>query len=65
MVIHIYISFIKYDRTQVQINKTVQRNIVNSFLPIILAYVLDVQENRLVETVLLSTKNICFGREIS
>ena len=31
------------------------------FLPIILAYALGAQKNRLIETVLLSTHNICFG----
>ena len=34
---------------------------VNIFLPIFLAYDLDAQKNRLIETVLLSTQNICFG----
>ena len=38
-----------------------QRKIVNIFLPIILACVLGAQKNRLIETVLLSTHNICFG----
>ena len=37
------------------------RKIVNIFLPIILAYVLGAQKNRLSETVLLSTNNVCFG----
>ena len=41
--------------------QTFQRKIVNIFLPIILAYVLDAQKNRLIEMVLLSTHNICFG----
>ena len=45
-------------------NKIFQRKIVNIFLPIILAYVLGAQKNRLIETVLLSTHNICFGWEI-
>ena len=44
--------------------KKVQRKIVKNFLPLILAYVLGAQKNRLIETVLLSTHNICFGREI-
>ena len=42
-------------------NKTFQHKIVNNFLPIILAYVLGAQKNRLIETVLLSTNNISFG----
>ena len=37
-----------------------RREIVNIFLPIYLAYVLGAQKNRLIETVLLSTHNICF-----
>ena len=41
------------------LNKNFQRKIV-IFLPIILAYVLGAQKNRLVETVLLSTHNVCF-----
>ena len=32
--------------------------------PLVLTYVLGAQKNRLIETVLLSTHNICFGREI-
>ena len=32
--------------------------------PSVLTYVLGVQKNRLIETVLLSTHNICFGLEI-
>ena len=43
------------------INKTKdQRKIENIFLSIILAYVLGAQKNRLSETVLLSTYNICW-----
>ena len=38
-----------------------QRTIVNISLPIILTYILGAQKNRLIETVLLSTHNICFG----
>ena len=30
----------------------------------ILTFVLSAQKNRLIETVLLSTHNLCFGREI-
>ena len=41
--------------------KKIQCKIVNIFLPIILAYVLSPQKNRLNETVLLSIHNICFG----
>ena len=37
-----------------------QRKIVIISLPIILAYVLGAHKNRLIETVLLSTHNICF-----
>ena len=32
--------------------------------PSVWTYVLGAQKNRLIETVLLSTHNICFGREI-
>ena len=32
--------------------------------PSILTFVLDAKKNRLIETVLLSTHNICFGSEI-
>ena len=32
--------------------------------PLVLAYVLGAQKNDLIETVLLSAHNICFGREI-
>ena len=42
-------------------NEIFQHTIVNIFLPIILTYVLCAQKNRLNETVLLSTHNICFG----
>ena len=41
-----------------------QRKIVNIFYPSFLTYVLGAQKNRLIETVLLSTYNLCFGREI-
>ena len=34
---------------------------VNILLPIILAYLFGAQKNRLIETVLFSTHNICFG----
>ena len=40
------------------LDKHFQRKIVNIFLPIILAYVLDAQKNCLMETVLLSTHNL-------
>ena len=43
------------------VNKHFQRKLVNIFLPIVLAYVLGAQKNRLVDTVLLSTYNIWFG----
>ena len=42
------------------LNKKFQRKIVNILLPIILAYVLGAQKNRLIETVLLSTLNMFF-----
>ena len=38
-----------------------QSKIVNIFLPISLTYVLGAQENSLIERVLLSNHNICFG----
>ena len=38
-----------------------ERKIVNIFLSISLTYVLGAQKNRLIETVILSTHNICFG----
>ena len=42
-----------------------ERKIVIIFLPInFKTCVVDAQKNRLIETVLLSTHNICFGREI-
>ena len=41
------------------VNKNFERKIVNIFLPIRLTYVLGAQKNRLIETVLLSTHNIC------
>ena len=41
--------------------KKFQRKIVNTFLFIILAYVMGAQKNRLIETILLSIHNICFG----
>ena len=42
-------------------NQKFERIVVNIFLPISLTYVLIAQKNRLIETVLLSTHNICFG----
>ena len=39
----------------------IQHKIVNIFLPILLAYVLGAQKNCLVDMVILSTHNICFG----
>ena len=44
--------------------KKAQRKVVNIFLQSVLTYVLGAQKNRLIETVLLSTHNICFGWEI-
>ena len=49
--------------SQVVINK-IERKAVNMFLPSVLTYVLGAQMNRLIETVLLSTHNICFGCKI-
>ena len=45
------------------LNKRNERKVVNIFLPtcISLTYVLDAQRNRIIETVLWSTPNICFG----
>ena len=42
-------------------NKNVQRKIVNIFLPINLSICFGAQKNHLIETVPLSTHNICFG----
>ena len=44
--------------------KIFYHKISNNSLPIILVYVLGAQKNRLIETVLLSTHNKRFGREI-
>ena len=46
------------------INKIFERKIVNIFLPLSFNIFLGAQKNRLIETVLLSTHNICFGWEI-
>ena len=53
-----FMHFISLDK------QILQRKIVNVLLFIILAYVLGAQKNRLIETVLSSTNNICFGSEI-
>ena len=45
-------------------NKNFQHKLLIFSYPSILTYVLDAQKNRLIEMVLLSTHNICFGREI-
>ena len=45
-------------------NTFFQLKVVIIFLPKSLAYVLGTKKNRLIETVLLSTHSICFGREI-
>ena len=42
-----------------KINKNVEHKILKIFLTIILKYVLAAQKKRLIETVLLSTYNIC------
>ena len=44
--------------------KKIQRKIVNISYPPFLTYVLGAQKNGLIETVLLSTHNIHFGREV-
>ena len=49
---------------QVKMKKKIQRTILNIFLPIIFSICFGAQKNRLNETVLLSTHNICFGWEI-
>ena len=47
---------------KVWIKQNFEHIIVNIFLPInSKKYVLDCQKNRLTETVLLNTHNICFG----
>ena len=51
--------------SQVYINKNFQCKIVNISYPSILTYVLGAQKNRLIEMVLLSTHNICFGLSIN
>ena len=43
------------------INKKFQRKIVNIFLPIIFRICFGAQKNHLIDMVLLSTHNICFG----
>ena len=45
-------------------NQNFQPAIVNIFLPVILSICLGAQKNRLIETVLLSTHNICFNCDI-
>ena len=52
------------NKSHLMCNKKFQCKIVNAFLPIFLSHVLGAQKNRLIETVLLSTHNICFGSEI-
>ena len=51
-------------RPHVWINNTFQGKIVNIFLPISFNICFCAQKNNLIETVLLSTHNICFGWEI-
>ena len=52
----------KYSKLRVKINKNFQHKFVNIFFTQnFLAYVLGTQKNRLIETVLSSTHNICFG----
>ena len=47
--------------SKVLIIKHFQRKSVNIVLPLFLAYVICALKNRLIETVLLYTHNICFG----
>ena len=47
--------------TEVKIRKKFERKFLNISLPISLKICLGAQKNRLMETVLLSTHNICFG----
>ena len=42
-------------------NIILECNIVNIFYPSVVTYDLEAQKNRLIEMVLLSTHNICFG----
>ena len=49
----------KYHRSR---NNIFECKIVNIFLSINLTFALGAQKNLLMETVLLSTHNICFGR---
>ena len=49
---------------KLDINKIFKCKIVNIFLPISFNIVLGAQKSRLIETVLLSTHNICCGWEI-
>ena len=58
----LYQSFIELK--QVQINKLSERKIIIILLSICLNMCFGAQKNRLIETVLLSTHNICFGSEI-
>ena len=51
-----YITVTCLDIKQIFLHKT-----VNLFLPISFNICLGAQQNRLIETVLLSTHNICFG----
>ena len=52
----------KSPRISYWIHKNFECEIVNIFLPISFnIYVLGAHKNRLIETVLLSTHNICFG----
>ena len=48
------------DHIYFKINKFFERKIVNISYPSVLTYVLGAQKNRLNDTILLSTHNICF-----
>ena len=50
--------------TQVKVSKKVERKIVIFFLICLFMHVLGAQKNRLIETVLLSSQNLFFGRKI-
>ena len=55
------LNLFTYQRFLVKKNKILSiKNLVFSY-PLVLTYVLGAQKNRLIETVLLSTNNICFG----
>ena len=58
---HMYVYHVQIGTSTGLDNKIFERRIVNIFLPITFNICLGAQKNRLIETVLLSTHNICFG----